>query len=172
MRAALSLLLLLLAAAVPAVAQLRAPPFESAPAPFIGGAGDPAADTTAPRMKKGHRMAIRTLGGAAGIVVGGGAGLLVGGAWVRHARDDTNDDFAGLGGLVLSTLVGGSVGMGVGAGLPRLGAPCNTLRRVALGTLAGISGVTVGSFVGEKIGAPGVGLVAGAGIGAAIGADC
>lgn len=160
---------ILLCSALPAAAQRRAQPFA---------APDVVADTTTHRPARPLRIAVRTGTGLAGLTIGGAAGLALGGLFVRRASRDNTDDLAGVGELTLSTLAGGAAGIGLGAGLPRLGARCSGLRRVTGGFLGAVVGASVVGYAGAVLdGGEGtrfesIGFLGGAGLGAAVGADC
>lgn len=169
MKIVLALLVLVLGA-LPASAQRRAQPFAPAEAAL--------ADSAAHRPPRPTRILVRAGTGVAGMTLGGAAGLAVGGLFVKRATRDGADDLGGTTELVLTTLLGGGLGIGLGSGLPKLGAKCGRLRRVTMGLMGGIVGASVVGYAGAVVdGERGtrfenIGFFAGAGLGAALGADC
>jgi len=162
--------LALVLAAQPAAAQRRAQPFAAADTAV--------ADSAAHRLSRPARIAVRTGTGLGGLALGGAGGLALGGLFVRRASRDGSNDLGGLGEMALSMLIGGGAGVGLGAGLPRLGAKCSTLRRVAHGFLGATAGAVVLGYAGAVVDGEQetrletIGFFGGAGLGAAIGADC
>ena len=169
MKIVLALLVLVLAA-LPAAAQRRTQAFAVADSAL--------ADSAAHRPSRPVRLAVRTGTGVAGLTLGGVAGLALGSLFVRRATRDGIDDFGGTPELVFTTLLGGAAGVGLGAGLPRLGAKCSGLRRVARGFAGAVVGASVAGYAGAMVdGEEGTrfestGFFAGAGLGGALGADC
>lgn len=131
----------------------------AAPAPSA-----PAAPVVRDGPEKGTRILTRTATAGAGMAVGVGAGLVVGAAFIARNNDE---EWGGVGEAILSTVIGGTVGVVVGAATPDLGAPCTKSSRM----LRALGGALVGATAGAMTAGP-VGFLGGTVVGAAYAADC
>lgn len=167
MKITLVALAFFLLAAHPAAAQRRSDLIAPV-APDTAGA--PSA--TRPRWSPFDRVLARSGAGAAGLVVGSavgfGLGVLIFGDGLNSAGGDE-----GFSGLAASTLVGATVGAGVGAALPRLGARCSRASRVARGMLGSLAGGAAASLVvNARAEREALAIVTLAAVGAGVAADC
>ncbi|HYW05307.1 MAG TPA: hypothetical protein VE913_00045 [Longimicrobium sp.] len=137
-------------------------PANSATAPA---ASAPVAAVPRAGPEEGTRIFTRAAAGGAGMAVGVGAGLAVGAAFI--ARNDNDDEWGGFVEAALSIVIGGTVGVVVGAATPGLGAPCTRSSR----TLRAPGGTLVGATVGAMTAGP-IGFLGGTVVGAAYAADC
>ncbi|HEX8693903.1 MAG TPA: hypothetical protein VF746_15885 [Longimicrobium sp.] len=170
MKPRFSALALALFAAVPAAAQQRTTPLETAPAAPVLRA-DTVPDTAAVRpMRRGERLAIRTAGGSLGWLLGGVGGVFAGLA----LEGESEGEWDGLDDAAIGFLVGTTVGGAVGAALPSYRGECRFGARFARGLLGSAVGTAVGlAFASSADDAvPLLFIPVTGGLGAALGADC
>lgn|GEM_PF-3858760 len=135
---------------------------DSAAAPA---ASAPASPVVRSGPEKEIRVLTRAATGGAGLAVGAGAGLAVGAAFIVNSNRD--EEWGGFLEAAVSTVIGGTVGVVVGAAAPGLGAPCTRSSRM----LRALGGTVVGATAGAMTAGP-IGFLGGTVLGAAYAADC